>query len=486
MKKFSFRISEILKLFMLMVSFIATLWVLVDPSKPDYYNFLFLEPLTFTIMTIISWNSLKYVLTRISLSIIYLSYFMRMAFVPLVMSLGEYATVVPDSILVKYTVEAIIVSIVEFLVLSIYIISKAKYSCGNIGDNYRIARDVSYEEVTFKRAPQFLRIMVVIMIIYILYMFSQDNTIIRQNFSLIVGTPDDWYIRTGYRALGEGGNGVLGIMVTIIVYLFWYVQALIPPMLLIRVMNKYRNNESKKHIYTLLIAGLVLLITSGTRAHSVECAAAFLVLAYSIYGERFGRRISTILPIAIVVVFLGIVARGGTETGFRSLSMTFSAYFSGVQNISTAIYGVNETGNFGIKNIPADVLTKIPIFGNWFKSVLHLGNTTGRYFNSVISSGYSLGQIIPCVGQGYSYFGPYLGLIMAPLLPLLAASISISFDSKAMNEESIIKKNVYLIASIMMARAVVMTNMMSAISYLFNTFVTLAIVYVGTSFRARR
>lgn len=485
MRRASYGFVEILKFCMLAISAIAALWTLVDPSKPSYYIFLFFEPLSFLIITILAWKKLKYVLTRISLAIIYLSYFMRMAFLPLLMGIGSYATLIPSSVLGRHTLEAIILSVFEFLILSIYIFSKARYSKGNIGENYRLENVDEYQNY-YKKPPHLLRFFVIMMIVYILYMFRQDQTIIRQLFSLIVGTPDDWYVRTDYRALGQGGTGVLGIMVTLIIYLFWYVQALVPPMLLIYVMNKYKNNKKKVYILTLLIAGIVLLITSGTRAHSVECCIAFLILAYSVFGDDFGKRIGKLIPLAVILVFAGIMAKSGLDSSSDNISAVMASYFGGVQNISTAIYGTCETSNFGIKNLAADTVAQIPILGNWIKSAFSIGTSTGKYFNYVISATNPLGQIIPCVGLGYSYFGPILGLIFAPILPLLAAMISVSFDNKAMAEKDIIKKNVYLIATIMMARAVVMTNLMSAVSYLFNTFVTLLIIYFGKNLRVSR
>lgn len=471
---------SILFLIMVAMSFVTAMLLLCDIAQADHFALLFLQPLSFGALTLFTYRYMYQIMSRISMVIIYLSYFCRMVLVPLFMFFGSYSTLLSESVIGPHMSEAIILSCIEWIIIAFMLIynSAKQASANSLFENYRSG--VELDDISDNRVPQRLKILIALMALYIIYIILQDDSVIRQNFSLMVGTSDDWYVRAGYRSLDDvGGEGVLGVMVTAVLYFFWYIQALVPPVLLIRIMKKGTSTKTKIfQVY--LIAGIVFMITTGTKAHSVECALAFILLAYSIFGNRMRTSLKLIAYGAIVVVFVAIFAKSGLSNSAANISSVFSSYFGGVQNLSAAIYAKSTGSGFGVKNILADFVNQIPLFGNRLRTMLNLGSTTNRLFNAAISQR-NIGQIIPSIGQGYSYFG----LFFAPVIPMIATSIAIGFDNKAINETNLIKKNVYLIAAIMMARAVAMTNLMSAVIYLFNTYVSLGIVWFGGRMSAR-
>lgn len=465
---------SILSLVMVAFSFITSVLLLIDFERPSYFVLLFLQPLVFGIVAVISNRFMHRIMSRVSTAIIFASYFCRMVIVPLFMFFGSYTTLLSEYVIGPSMSEAIILSCVEWVIIAFVMIYKSSKltSSRTIYENYRSG--IALEDISKNRVPQRLKILIVLMSVYIIYIIMQDDSVIRQNFSLIVGTPSDWYVRASYRSIDDvGGEGVLGVMVTAILYFFWYIQALVPPILLIRIIKK-RTSIKTKIFQSYIIAGLVFMITTGNKAHSVECALTFLVLAYSIFGDNMRTSLNLIALGAVAVVFIAIFAKSGLSNSAANISSVFSAYFGGVQNLSAAIYAKSNGSGFGIGNLLADFVNQIPLFGNRLRTMLNLGSTTNRLFNAAISQR-NIGQIIPSIGQGYSYFGA----VFAPVIPVTAALISINFDNKAIKETNLIKKNVYLIAAIMMARAVAMTNLMSAVIYLFNTYVSLGIVWFG-------
>lgn len=471
---------SILFLIMVALSFVSSVLLLIDIERPPFFTLLFLQPLVFGIVMLGANRFMHRIMSRVSTAIILVSYFCRMVIIPLFMFFGSYNTLLSEYVIGPYMSEAIILTCIEWVIISFTLMySSSKLTNANtIYDNYRSG--IAYEVISDKRVPQRLKILIVLMAIYIVYIIMQDDSVIRQVFSLMVGTSSDWYVRVGYRSIDDvGGEGVLGVMVTTILYFFWYIQALVPPVLLIRIIKKKTSVKTKVFL-AYLIAGIVFMITTGNKAHSVECALAFLVLAYSIFGDNMRTSLKLTAWGAVVVVFVAIFAKSGLSNSAANISSVFSSYFGGVQNLSAAMYAKSTGSGFGVKNILADFVNQIPLFGNRLRTMLNLGSTTNRLFNAAISQR-NIGQIIPSIGQGYSYFG----LVFAPIIPFIATLIAIRFDNKAINETNLIKKNVYLIAAIMMARAVAMTNLMSAVIYLFNTYVSLGIVWFGGRMSAR-
>lgn len=464
---------QIVMFFVTVCSFFTSL---IDSIEP-MYRFSFVQPLAFGVGLMAYQKYWKYAFAKISGAIILSTYFVRMSVLPLLAILGNHASIIPGSSLdmESYAI-ANFLSAYEFLIISLFLMSKAKNSSGTLYNNYAVR--ATYDGMLYgkQRVPFLLKIMIVVMITYMIYIFMSDPTVIRQNFSLLVGTPDDWYVRTGYRSIEDaGGSGVLGVLVTLTIYVFWYIQAILPPALLVHI-REWKITGVVRTLSVFVIAALLFMLTSGTKIHSLECGFSFLILVYLCYGERYTQLIKRIAVIGGVAAVLGVMAKSGMDGyGFENLHKVISSYFGGVQNIAASIYTVDNYSGFGIGNIIPDIVNQIPIFGNRLSEMLHLGNTTNYLFNHSLTGGTSLGQIIPALGQGYSYFG----FVLSPIVPLVAAKLADHFDYNAMKSEDLILKNVYLIAAIMMSRAVVTTNMMSAIAYIFNTYISLLIVRIG-------
>lgn len=466
-------VIQVAMLFITLVSLFASLLEVTDPL----YRFSFLQPLAFGIGLLAFQKSWKFTFAKVSGALIFATYFVRMSLLPLLAVLGSHASFIPEGSLnaESYAI-ANFLSVYEYFVVGVFLMSRAKNSCGSICDNYAFPLTNRQTPLLAQRVPFLLKVIIVGMVVYMLCIFMSDSTVIRQNFSLLVGTPKGWYVRVAYRSIyDKTGKGLLGVLVTLTVYVFWYIQAIVPPVLLIRIRER-RMSGSAKTLAILVIAFLLFMITSGTKMHSLECGFSFLMLVYLCYAEKYENAIKRIAIIGAIAAVFGVMAKSGLDGyGFENLNKVLSAYFGGVQNIAASIYTVNHFDGFGIKNVFPDIVNQIPLFGNKLKSVLHLGNTTNYLFNHSLTGGASLGQIIPAVGQGYSYFGA----VLSPIVPLIAAALADHFDSKAMQSDNLILKNIYLIAAIMMSRAVVTTNMMSAVIYLVNTYVTLLIVYLG-------
>ncbi len=474
--KLNINIIQVIQVVMLIVTIFSFIISLKDIVSP-IYRFSFIQPLVFGMVLLLRQKELKYIYTKISGFLIFSTYFIRMSILPLLAVLGNHAYIIPSNAFdaESYTL-ANFLAAYEFLILSYFLFKKAKNSSGIIFENYTVRAVNGEIPYLTQKVPRFLVLIIVIMIAYMFSIFASDSTVIRQNFSLLVGTPEGWYVRASYRSIDDiGGSGVLGILVTLTLYVFWYLQAILPPVLLIQICKSKMKNTTRT-FSILLIATLLFMVTSGTKIHSLECGFAFLILVYLCYGGKYVKLLEKIAIIGGVAAILGVMTKSGfNQYGVENFHKVMSAYFGGVQNIAASIYAVNHFEGFGIKRIFPDIINQIPLFGNRLKFLLNLDNTTGYLFNHSLTSGKSLGQIIPAIGQGYSYFG----FILAPIIPLVAALLADKFDLNAMNSDDLIKKNIYIIAAIMMSRAVVTTNLMSAVSYIFNTYISLLIVYGG-------
>jgi hypothetical protein len=140
------------------------------------------------------------------------------------------------------------------------------------------------------------------------------------------------------------------------------------------------------------------------------------------------------------------------------------------------IYTTENLKSMDISMIPADILLKIPYISGILEKYFHF--TSSYVFNMVIGEGYSTGQIIPAIAQGYEYFG----FMIDPMIPCLGIYFSIAFERKARLTRNLIYKNIFYIAAIMMARIAPSRNFMSAVQYMFYTVLSLIVAYLGISY----
>ncbi|RDW20755.1 hypothetical protein [Oceanobacillus chungangensis] len=399
-------------------------------------------------------------------------YFIRMVISPLVMFLGNYSTFGSGYYLYAYLDNAILLMCYEAIVVFTFLI----YKISNLkNSNNPIIQINNKSKVRHKiKLPILFKFIVFGLISFIILLILSDPTLLRSNFLFLIGTSEDWQIQENYASLSGGGSGTLGILVTLLNTVFWLVQALLPPIIMLKIVQM-KVPYFYKLFLSLLLLSAVMLISTETRAHSIEVALTLVIIMIVLYGRRFTKFIPLLMITIVYITISGLFAKSGMEFSFEELSKTLTAYFSGPQNVAVAIGAAKDYSSLGIAMIPADIFMKIPYLSSFFEPMFK--ETTNTIFNVAYAAmeGRYIGQIIPSVGQGYAYFG----FLLAPIIPCLAVWIAISFEKRARDTSNIVFKFIFYMGTIMMARVTVLSNMLSGVNYLFNIILTLLIAYIS-------
>jgi hypothetical protein len=271
-------------------------------------------------------------------------------------------------------------------------------------------------------------------------------------------------------------------LITIAFTFFWVLQVLLPPYLLARICSNVKLKWTRKVLFAVVLICTMLISTEG-RAHSIETALALMITTMYALKDKIKINPHILILLLIGVTIYGLMDKSGVSTSSESVrnefSVMISAYFSGPQNVATAIAATKQSNSLGLVNIFTDFLQRIPYLTKY--TTVLFGGTSNVIFNQYFGDKY-LGQIIPSIGLGYSYFG----FLFAPVIPCIAVWCSLHFEKKAQAAPDVVSKNLFYLGVIMMARATAMSNMLSGITYLGNFFFAWIIIYLGISRRNKK
>ncbi len=451
-------------LLILIISFSIFTAVLIgfDQTRPSNYNFLWMLPLTFSLICFPLVSYTRILFHRISVFLVFSLYFIRMVISPLSMFWGNYGSYGYGYFVDTYSGMAIILMSYEAVMVFAFIIINSKKLKNN---NILPIQTKNSTKVKRTKLPFLFKLALGSLLAYIVMLVVSNPSLIRSNFVFLIGTPNSWVLKQEYASINGSGSGTLGILVTLMNTVFWLLQALLPPVILLKIAQK-KSSFYHKFVLSLILLSLVLLIATETRASSVESAIALIIVMSLVFGQKFSKKIPLMMLIIGVVVVVGLFSKSSVGFNFEDLSKTLTAYFSGPQNVAISIGVAKEYSELNLFMLPVDIALKIPYLSSFFKSIFSY--SSNDYFNTVFANlyGRNIGQIIPAIGQGYVYFG----FILSPIIPCLAVAIAMKFEKKARSEANIVFKYIFYLAAIMMSRATIISNMLSGIGYMFNIF----------------
>lgn len=463
------------------ISLSIAVFIITDTTKPYYYSILWLLPVMFVFSSIIMNNALKLTTDSPALLIIFVTYFIRYVLSPFILLLGNYETFIPGNRVAYEMTEAIFLMCYEIIAVSFLI---SIYTRNNISalkkPTYLLFRSNNFE--TIKLSKKF-KLAIFLIILFMVYVIITTPNIIRANFTTLLGSSEDWKVSLEYSSIHDSNSyGVSGLKVSLFISLFSLIQALLPPTFMILIYNSKKSMKIQR-FNIFVIALVVMIVSTETRAYSIECAFAFLFTATTLYGKKLKRYIYIFSTCAAVTIFVGIMLKLGMEVSgsnvFSDLSVATTSYFSSASGVAITILAKQNISKMNILNIGNDFLSRIPYLSSYLRPFY--GINTGRLLNYFIagSTTKSYGFIMPSIGIGYVYFGA----LFAPIIPCLAAWLALRFDVKAQHEKkSILKKNVYILGAIMLARCTGTANMFSG----FTALITIAfILFLLKSFEKR-
>lgn len=459
----------------ILFSSITVLLLIFDTSKPSYYNWLWLLPCIYGIYFSLIWMQVPKSIYTVSTQLVLAVYGARMLFVPLIMYLGEYSTYGLTNIFTQYMEQAIMLMIWEFQIIAIFILVIVwKKNKNNLyEDSKYLYGDNDYIDAI----PKNVQVLITGVIAYLVLILIGTPGLLQESFFLTTGRSEESYNLTFSGAVSHDAFGLSfgSQLVTIAFTFFWVLQVLLPPYIL-TIAIKRINSSLGRNIIFLAILILTLLIATEGRAHSIECALALLITANYSLIDKFKIDPKVIIFLIVGVTIYGLMDKSGVSSSNEAMlsefSIMISAYLGGPHNVATSIAAARDNSTIGFWSIIPDFLQRLPYLTILFTPMF--GGTTNVVFNEYFGSQY-LGQIIPSIGLGYTYFR----FVLAPLVPLSAVILAFNFERKAQNSPDMVRKNLYYLGVIMMIRASAMSNMLSGITYLGNFFFAWIIVYFG-------
>lgn len=401
-------------------SIFASLWtgfmVRFDTARPHEYSLLFLLPLTFCLLTILSGNCFTRIIKTTPALILYALYMMRNVVVVYVMYKGNYAGYYSTSngsdaiILMAY--ETVIIFFTMWYAIHRYSVQDVECEV-----------DLDLQEWTNRKVPPLFALAFYIIILFMVVVFITHPSVkglyislYRFNGSLMTES-----VTT---VAGDGNRSII----TLFTFFADFMRVLLP-VYLFRVIRRYVGTEWIGVLLSLPIIALQMAFVGATSALAIFCAFVdfyALLRIYPNYQKQLTRLLYVSAGLIVVVLFVVKFSNTVLYTGseFEGISEMMQAYFGGVCNIS-ASFNIPKTEKWSA--LFFDLYYTIPFNGTLFGLS---GKTSANLFNAY---NYGKFQIIPCIGQSYYY----LGAVLAPIVPAMMCYFAIKVFNTSKQESNI-------------------------------------------------
>ena len=407
--------SVFLLLFFSSISLITIVILLIDFNKPSYYNFLFLLPATFILVSWICFDVYKVIPQNIGISIVVVLFFIRNVISPLIMTFGDYSSTIQENI-EQNSIDAIILVAYETVcvfVLMSYCVHNALILENN-NERIYVLDDISKRKYVF----------LVLFIIFGIVLCYSISPQLMLNYRSITQIGDEHFTNYEDTYITEKYGVTFTSKFALVVgnYLMRAALIIVPATLMILMYEKNKYSKFSK-ICSYLFCCIPFFFIGGAIARSLIYFFCLLILRCFLYDKKSISKcivVASIISLVIMILWWFYRLSLNSSVNFKSFSDRFSSYFSGV-NIVSGVFNLPRNLDLRIKFFTYDYLTTLP-FGN---TIFGTGDdiTIQPFFNQY---NYSYGQIPTTIGMGYYYFG----YILSPLYSLLFTSLAFSYGEK--------------------------------------------------------
>lgn len=434
-------------LIILGISLFTTITIFTDKSRPYYYEWLFLLPLSYTILTFISVELYENISKNIGMAIIIILFFMRMVASPLAMYYGGYQVTITKNI-DNNTLYAILLIIYEAIAVFVTLLirdGKKKEVDHVVYENYTLTINTRYKVLIFAALMAFLfclRLTPQFMDIY-----RPISEITDEHFA----NYEDAYVVAKYST-----SFVSKLSMVTGTYLSRVLLLLLPAFMIVWLAGK---KTFIRKLLALLLCFIPLFYIAGAIAQSLIYILCLIFLYnYMFNPKKANNKTMVLLALGGLVVAAWWIFKGDSIDFYGQLSERLSAYFSGV-NIVSGAFNMPRSLDYRIRYFLYDFASTFP-YGNTIFGLS--GDTIQPFFNEYNNS---MGQIPTTIGMGYYYFGP----ILAPLYSIIFANVS--FDAGISLNKNLHQNPMkcirYLITAFYFSMGIVMYNIEITMTYFF-------------------
>lgn len=431
----------IIGLVIIVISVLSTIFIILNPNKGDIYGCLFMLPASFAILSFIFIDVYKYIGKYISISLILGVYFFRSVIIPIVMSIGNYHTLVKkNSINILSMNYAIIIMMIELVVvfLTIYFVRKKFQALNFKSSTFVIKGNMS----------SYLLVFFLIIVIPIIVFYPQVLGYISFSLNLSFQKQYQHYIN-----ILNMQQQVPKLIYNLFIYVFTYTKYLLPFWSIKLVYEKIPYTKNKFICSCFIIIFNLLFLSENKASSFFETCALIWIIGdlYPAYKKKFFTCIVVAMPILIFagIIFKSLGSGGRSLSIFEDLSLIFQAYFGGPANVAVGC----DLGNvleYSPSIIIWDILRNFFPISFLFKSKT---TSTGIFNNALYGNVGIEDQIMPMIAQLHFYVGPFLCTILIAGIIVLA----IKCETKIIMKNYMLKC-LYLYISILLSVSLVTYN----------------------------
>ncbi len=446
---------------MLCVSVIA-----FDNNIEEGYSLLWLLPFSFTLLSMCSLNILNQITKSIALAIIYGGYFIRFVLTPFFLKLGNYR-VIFNTLNPMYIEKAILLMTYEItlvlICLELYLLKSKKRTDLN-NHNMKSIFTVAENNKTLHFILIFTSFICLIILLYIPWLLDSFTSIFSNKLDIV--TNDYSFNIVVYRGSLER------ILATLFVFIFDFLRYIIPVYLLELNFKKHKYSNLG-YILAIFVCFSPFMVISGSNVQPFIGLIINIVMLIKLYPNKRKSilRVFSVLSISILLALfiskLTLIGEFSGTSNISSLGMTLNAYFPGVGNTAAAF---NIIDNNKLQTLFYDMFSTLPFRYSFFPTISSKEVTLTMLFTQY---NFAPGNIIPTV-SGAAH---YLGIVLAPIIPVLLTIFSVRMEKRAKQKEEYWHYFYYMFFSIRVAMIPNTYNHVSFISIMINQLLP---IYLGT------
>ena len=423
-------------LLVVILSIVTAMTIFFDPSRPEYYEWLPVLPLSFALINIFTFKIYQNIFKKVAYIILISLYMVRNVVTPLIMRFGNYLGVFqqlyPDNVnkAIAFMIYETLVVFVFLLLIDNNIIKIRKFIIKGIALRQKQIK-------LFRIALLFIIGICIFAYITVPEIRLTYTSIFDQN---VVGSLNATELLPG------GSNARM--LYTLFIFFFNMLQIYVS-MWLIRKIRRLVGANILSLVLSLMVIFCQFLFMSEENGYTFIVVFILVRIIYQLY-TKYRRLLTIIMGISFSIGLLSIYLLkssllAGTAASLEVLSIMFQAYLPGICNIAS-VFNMNNPNK--LSTLFFDFYTMIP-----FRETIF--GLTGERLSIVynIQNGVNA-QILPCIGQAYHY----LGFVLAPIVPCFFVYIGVKYQMMLKSESNIWKQATYTLLCIFSVMTPVMYN----------------------------
>ena len=446
-------------IFVSLFSLIVSILIFTDSSLPIGYDFLFLLPLTYSVLSLLFHKLYFYVNSNLAIVLFLILLLCRLVISPLFMFLGNYSVTIQLNTDVN-TTPAVFLVVYETVVLFCFLFFKVKDSKKTI----LVQLDSDSKKSKISKTYIFILLFLVLLLSLCVRAVPEIITSYRTVFQI----KDEYF--TNYEDSQVVNKYAINFISKLAIvtgqYLMRALILIIPASVIVLLSQKKKKMFSK--ICAFALCFFPLFFIGGAIARSLIYTICLFFLYNNIFeNKRSPNKSILLLSLGGGIVILWWFFKSSQDDLLVSFSQRFSAYFSGV-NVVSGVFNLPKNFSYRLRYFLYDFLTTIP-YGH---TIFGTSNVTIQPFFNAYNN--SFGQIPPTIGMGYYYFGP----LLAPIYSLVFSNISFNAAQSIGKDvwKNPFKQIRLLLMTFIFAMGVVMYNIEITMIYFFSLFFPLFII----------